>query len=154
MTLDYGHLVIMGGYPHVGVIDRGQDTALRNRPDVQRAVIQRAVESGVIEVVPGHVHQAGAVDEGRDDAVRNPPKRDQQSALSQANHKTSLLPPRLRGFEDGDLTPGPGQGHRHPRQVGHHDVRLRRGRLAQTMEVLKPLGLDIVALNDQFITFE
>ena len=63
-----------------------------------------------------------------------------------ANHKALLLPPRPRGLEHGDLAPGPGQGHRHAPQVGHHDVGLGRGGLAQTLQVLKPLGLDRVAL--------
>ena len=69
-----------------------------------------------------------------------------ETLVLSANHN-SLLPPRPCRLEHGDLAPGPGQRHRHPAQVGHHDVRLGRGGLAQTLQVLKLLGLDCVALK-------
>ena len=56
MTLDNGDLIIVSGDLHVGVIDRGQNASLRDCPHIQRPVIESAVEPGLIEIVPGHVH--------------------------------------------------------------------------------------------------
>ena len=126
-TIDMTDLVIMRGYSHIWFIHGSLDPSLWNGPNVQRAIIQCAVNPVLIEVVPSHVHETGAIDEARDDAVRNPPG--------------------TRGLENGDFASRPGQGHRHPPKVRRHNVRLRRGGLAQTLQVLKPLGFDCVSLS-------
>ena len=133
-TIDRTDLVIMRGYSHIWFIHGSLDPSLRNGPNVQRAIIQCAVNPMVIKVVPSHVHETGAIDEARDDAVRNPPG--------------------TRGLKNGDFASRPGQGHRHPPQVRRHNVRLRRGRLAQTLQVLKPLGFDCVSLSSYICSYK